>query len=518
MEQANTAEEIYSLCSSYAQLLKHVHLPAVLKLVNSIRSYKSRRANTPNAIATLEDAFRQHSAQLGIEQPPLQTTAPSSPAVAVGAPFASVVVAAVLTGPRLPPSNAVSSRSAATVKPRRQKRCPLSLPTTYPNSPLPTITSPLLSTSTVPLDAVLWSGSITELQRQVAALQQLWSLAFPSSSSPSSSSSNAQHRKRTAEEKEEESTSEYGGNASERELKEKKEEGYSEGRKRARSDTAFTDELPDRDSEQSARQAALLQQQCDEVNSQLSRANDELRRIQQQYDDAAQALRQEQDTTLRLQQTVNQLTAQLVDQEEELSQTIKKVGDADTDHRGQLGRVHDELSKERQQSSTLQQQITSMEHDARTAQERSNALDNRNQELAVAVGRAKTEANTAMQRLERAVVQGYIMRVCDEFVRECPFYALPLSEVAEKMPKEKAAGVLTCLTDFMLFSPSTAAQYQNLGVGLDSTGSEVNRAYRKLSLLVHSDQLPTSIHGDRKGTACRCARPTCCVCVCVCVC
>ncbi len=110
----------------------------------------------------------------------------------------------------------------------------------------------------------------------------------------------------------------------------------------------------------------------------------------------------------------------------------------------------------------------------------------------------------ATEKSELSTLQGYVLRACDEFMLDCPRYAQPLSSpgLLYHITKERTSRVLNCLHDFAALS-SKFSDHVLYVVKADSAEQQVQKAYRKLSLLLHSDKLPPLIDGQRKGRVLR---------------
>ena len=552
MEQANTFPEIYAHCTTYAQLLSHLSRPAVSKLAAAIRSFKlrrkkafnegraaqeaqpgitsgpqlSRRRNKPASaqakrpFATLEEAFQEHR-KIHLPEPQAELQAHLSPDddeyEHVPAPELSEVgaVSSTSASPQLrepspdgahssvfadcPPSSSspgsfISSASFSFSPPPLPSLPPLPPPPPAPPSP-PVHHSPLRA-SHIPVTA---TDSFTELARRVAALEQHLLECVPPGQ---------RMKKRKAAEPEDNDPfqSEHSDmmhtDQEERAADEEESNTTSSSSVASATVSAESSSSPDARLLQLQEQVVAAQQQCEELNAQLTGSREELLRTRHELDTALQDIRNhERDDTSQLQQMVVQLTAQLAEQRELVVQTTTSAAVTHTQLRSEAVRLKGELQDSQQNVSRLQQQLDEAQREVRTSHSAVDAINKEKQQLESAVESSKLELTESVEQSKQSMLLGYTMRACDEFVLDCPLYHRPLDNqaVLDQVTKDRTARVLACLQDFTKLCSSAADQYQHIAVVASSSQQDVHKAFRVLCKLLHTDKLPMSVDGDNKG-------------------
>ena len=186
--------------------------------------------------------------------------------------------------------------------------------------------------------------------------------------------------------------------------------------------------------------------------------------------------------------------------------------------RAQIRSLEDANAEEQQQIEELTRQLTDRNgaHEASLSElsalrrqfddkvRRCHQMEKERQEQHAQLQQEQQATKVAMEGSQLSVLQGYVLRACDEFVLDCPRYAQPLSSpgLLDHMTKERTSRVLNCLHDFAALSSKFSDHVQYV-VKVDSVEQQLQKVYRKLSLLLHSDKLPPSIDGERKGRVLR---------------
>ncbi len=98
-----------------------------------------------------------------------------------------------------------------------------------------------------------------------------------------------------------------------------------------------------------------------------------------------------------------------------------------------------------------------------------------------------------------SILQGYVLRACQEFAWDCSFWRQHEVELPADMSVERMYRVLNCVHHFTALC-SKLSDYPHYAVSDVSTREEVHKVYSKLSLLLHPDELKArGIDGADRG-------------------
>ena len=171
-------------------------------------------------------------------------------------------------------------------------------------------------------------------------------------------------------------------------------------------------------------------------------------------------------------------------------------------------------AQQQQQIEQLAQQLADTQAAEATTQHELAAvrkqLDDMQQRWEQAEKEQLQNEKQTTEKCQLSILQGYVLRACDELVMDCPLYNQPLSspDQLKYLTKQRTSRVLNCLKDFAALC-STFAEHAQYAVDATSSERQAQKAYRKLSLVLHPDKLLAHIDGERKGhTLSCCILPT----------
>ena len=179
---------------------------------------------------------------------------------------------------------------------------------------------------------------------------------------------------------------------------------------------------------------------------------------------------------------------------------IRSLEDVNAAQQQQIEELTRQLTDRKGALEASLSELTTLHRQFDDKERRCQQLEKERQEQHVQLHQEQQATQLAMEKSQLAILQGYVLRACDEFVLDCPRYDQPLSSpgLLYHMTKERTARVLNCLHDFAALSANFSDHVQYV-VDADSVEQQVQKVYRKLSLLLHSDKLPALIDGERKG-------------------
>ena len=238
------------------------------------------------------------------------------------------------------------------------------------------------------------------------------------------------------------------------------------------------------------------------LRTQLAEALDRSSRLEVDLRHLTTQLQREQDLRTTSDVALQQLSTQLAAADATLEAARSRAQDGElrleaaVKEAEALRRDLESGASQRQQLEQLNaQQNDSME---RYVQELAEVRQ-RDESLSRQVEASACELQAVQAKAEQSLLQGYIMRACDEFVLDCPLYRGSLRQalVFAQISKERACRVLNCLRDSTELS--SKFKYDGCAVLPTSGEREAGSVYRKISLLLHADRLPAAIDGANRG-------------------